>query len=231
MQTRQSTTWTFAAVLAIAATALTACGGSDGDKAGGADKANPRVLTMAAPSGGKGQMTVFADEVRRLSEGTLEIRFKERWRVGEPLYEAGTLEDVKAGEVDMAWVGARAFDTVGVKSFQALLAPLLVDSYALEAKVFEEGIPNEMLETVENLDLVGIGVLPGPMRKMLGVSRPFVEAADFAGQVVGIQDSAVAKQTLDAVGSAPRRRSTVSTLTSSSWRRSRQTPMTRTRST
>ncbi len=61
--------------------------------------------------------------------------------MGEPLYEAGTLQDVKAGKVDMAWVGARAFDTVGVKSFQALLAPLLVDSYALEAKVFEKGIP------------------------------------------------------------------------------------------
>ena len=204
MQTRQFIMWTFAAVLAIAATALTACGGSDGDKAGGADKANPRVLTMAVPSGGKEQVTVFADEVRRLSEGTLEIRFKERWRLGEPLYEAGTLEDVKAGKVDMAWVGARAFDTVGVKSFQALLAPLLVDSYALEAKVFEEGIPNEMLEAVEELDLVGIGVLPGPMRKVLGVSRPFVEPADFAGQVVGIQDSAVAKQTLDAVGSTPK---------------------------
>ena len=204
MQTRQFIIWTFAAVLAIAATALTACGGSDGDKAGGADKANPRMLTMAAPSGGREQMTVFADEVRRLSGGTLEIRFKEKWRLGEPLYEAGTLEDVKAGKVDMAWVGARAFDTVGVKSFQALVAPLLVDSYALEAKVFEERIPDEMLEAVDELDLVGIGVLPGPMRKVLGVSRPFVEPADFAGQVVGIQDSAVAKQALDAVGAAPK---------------------------
>ena len=204
MQTRRFIMWTFAAVLAAAAAALTACSGSDGDKAGGADKAKPRVLTMAVLSGGKEQVTVFADEVHRLSEGTLEIRFKERWRVGEPLYEAGTLEDVKAGEVDMAWVGARAFDTVGVKSFQALLAPLLVDSYDLEEKVFEEGITEDMLEEVEELDLVGIGVLPGPMRKVLGVSRPFVEPADFAGQVVGIQDSAVAKQTLDAVGSTPK---------------------------
>ena len=199
MQTRRFSMLMFAAALGIAATALTACGGSDGDKAGGVDKANPHVLTMAAPSGGKDQMTVFADEVRRLSDGTLEIAFKEKWRLGEPLYEAGTLRDVKAGKVDMAWVGARAFDTVEVKSFQALLAPLLVDSYDLEARVFEEGIPNEMLEAVEELDLVGIGVLPGPMRKVLGVSRPFVAPADFAGQVVGIQDSAVAKQTLDAV--------------------------------
>ena len=53
--------------------------------------------------------------------------------------QAGTLEDVKTGKVDMAWVGARAFDTVGVTSFQALVAPLLIDSYDLEAKVFNEG--------------------------------------------------------------------------------------------
>ena len=204
MQTRRFIPWALAAVVTTSAIGLTACGGSDGDKAGGASKADPHMLTLAAPSGGKEQMTVFADEVRRLSDGTLEITFAERWRLGEPLYEAGTLQDVKAGKVDMAWVGARAFDTVGVKSFQALLAPLLVDSYALEAKVFEKGIPNEMLEAVEELDLVGIGVLPGPMRKVLGVSRPFVEPADFAGQVVGIQDSAVAKQTLDAVRSTPK---------------------------
>jgi TRAP-type C4-dicarboxylate transport system substrate-binding protein len=204
MQTRQFIMWMFAVVLAIAAISLTACGGSSGDKAGGADKAKPHVLTMAVQSSVPEQMTVFAAEVRRVSEGTLDITFKEKWRLGEPMYEGGTLEDVKAGQVDMAWVGARAFDTVGVKSFQALLAPLLIDSYDLEAKVFEEGITEEMLEAVEELDLVGVGVLPGPMRKVLGVSRPFVEPADFAGQVVGIQDSAVAKQTLDAVGSTPK---------------------------
>ena len=127
MQRRRFIPWALAAVLTTSAIGLTACGGSDGDKAGGASKSDPHMLTMAAPSGGKEQMTVFADEVRRLSDGTLEITFAERWRLGEPLYEAGTLQDVKAGKVDMAWVGARAFDTVGVKSFQALLAPLFLN--------------------------------------------------------------------------------------------------------
>lgn len=104
----------------------------------------------------------------------------------------------------MAWVGARAFDTVGVTSFQALVAPLLIDSYDLEAKVFEQGIPERMLDGVGELDLVGIGVLPGPMRKLLGVSKPFVRPGDFPGQVVGLQDSAVAAETLRALGATPR---------------------------
>jgi len=199
MQTRR-----FIGLLPLAAAlALAGCTGS-GDKAGGSDAVKPRVLTMAVQSGVQEQLAVFANEVSRLSDGALEIAFQDKWRLGEPTYEAGTLEDVKAGKVDMAWVGARTFDTVGVTSFEALLAPLLVDSYDLEAAVFEQGIPDEMLKGVDELDLVGIGVLPGPMRKLLGVSQPFVVPDDFAGRVVGIQDSAVAAKTLDALGATPK---------------------------
>jgi TRAP-type C4-dicarboxylate transport system substrate-binding protein len=104
----------------------------------------------------------------------------------------------------MGWVGARAFDTVGVDSFQALVAPLLVDSYDLLGAVFEAGVPDQMLESVEEIDLVGIAVLPGPMRKLLGVSKPFVRPADFAGKIVGLQDSAVADKTVTALGATPR---------------------------
>lgn len=205
MQTRRITQWPAVALLAGLALAAAACSGSNSDKAGGADKAEPRVLTMANPNDDRApQLESWAEEVSRLSGGTLAINFKDAWRLGEPQYEAGTLEDMRAGKVDLAWVGARAFDTVGVKSFQALVAPLLIDSYDLEAKVFEQGIPERMLEGVGDLDLVGIGVLPGPMRKLLGVSQPFVRPGDFARQVVGLQDSAVADMTLRAVGATPR---------------------------
>jgi len=206
MQTGRSIRWAVAAGLAALATTVAACSGSSGDKAGGEDKAGPRVLRLANAVDGPppAQIESWAEEVSRLSRGTLAIQFKNRWRQGEPLFEAGTLEDVKAGKVEMAWVGSRVFDTVGVTSFQALVAPLLVDSYDLERTVFEDGIPEQMLEGVSELDLVGIGVLPGPMRKVLGVSKPFVRPGDFEGQVVGLQDSAVADASLSALGATPR---------------------------
>jgi len=206
MQTKRLTRWTIGAVLATGALLLGACGGSGEDKAGGAEKEKPRVLTMANAIHGEppAQLSSWAEEVGRLSGGTLAIEFKNGWRMGEARYEAGTLRDVRAGKADLAWVGARAFDTVGLTSFQALVAPLLIDSYELEAKVFEQGIPEQMLEGVEELDLVGIGVLPGPMRKLLGVSKAFVRPGDFAGEVVGLQDSAVADKTLRALGATPR---------------------------
>lgn len=179
--------------------------GSDGDKAGGAEQTEPQVLTMAQPNGVPPlQLQSWADEVSERSSGTLEIDFKNDWRKGEADYESGTIEDVRGGKVDMGWVGARAFDRLGVNSFQALLAPLLIDSYDLQGAVFDAGVPDQMLEGVEEIDLVGIAVLPGPMRKVLGVSKPFVKPTDFAGTIVGLQDSAVADKTLTALGATPR---------------------------
>jgi TRAP-type C4-dicarboxylate transport system substrate-binding protein len=206
MQTRRSIQRAGVAALVALATTVVACTGSSGDKAGGVEASEPRVLTLANPNDGEppAQIGSWAEEVARLSGGTLAIEFENGWRLGEPLYEAGTLEDVKAGKVEMGWVGSRVFDTVGVTSFQALGAPLLVDSYDLESAVFEAGIPEQMLEGVSELDLVGVGVLPGPMRKVLGVSKPFVRPGDFEGQVIGLQDSAVADASLSALGATPR---------------------------
>jgi TRAP-type C4-dicarboxylate transport system substrate-binding protein len=193
------------AALLVLGFALSACGGAVSDKAGGAEQTEPRVLTLANGIDGAppAQLESWAEEVSQLSGGTLRIQFENAWRHGEALNEAGTLDDVEAGKVDMAWVGARVFDTVGLTSFQPLLAPLLVDSYDLEERVFEAGIPQRMLAGVSELDLVGIGVLPGPMRKVLGVSRPFVRPADFEGEVVGLQDSALADLTLSTLGATP----------------------------
>jgi TRAP-type C4-dicarboxylate transport system substrate-binding protein len=203
-RTRRGTAVTLVAGLALVAGG---CGGSGSgsDKAGGAEPREPRVLTFAEPNGATpDQLVSLAEEVNEGSEGTLEIEFESAWRLGEADYESATIDDVRAGKVDMAWVGARAFDTVGVNTFQPLVAPLLIDSHDLQAAVFEAGIPDQMLAGLKDLDLVGVGVLPGPMRKVLGVSKPFVRPADFAGEVVGLQDSAVATEALIALGATPR---------------------------
>ena len=88
---------------------------------------------------------------------------------------------MKAGKVDLAWVGARAFDRVGVTDFQALLAPMAVDSHDLQEAVFEEGIPQRDAGRRRRGRGHGLGVLPGPMRKLLGVDQPSSTPADFAG--------------------------------------------------
>ena len=49
------------------------------------------------------------------------------------------------------------------------------------------------------LGVVGLGILPGPLRKPLGVSR-LVGPADYAGKTLAFQRSRVAEQTLRALG-------------------------------
>ena len=53
---------------------------------------------------------------------------------------------VATGQVDLGCAGTRVFDTMGVTSFQALQAPMLIDSYALQHAVIEGDLPREMLE-------------------------------------------------------------------------------------
>jgi TRAP-type C4-dicarboxylate transport system substrate-binding protein len=141
----------------------------------------------------------FAAAARRLSGGTLRIEFKNAWRAGTPGYEDGLIDDVKAGKADLGWAGSRAFDGVGVPSFDALHAPLLIDSYPLERRTLESPLVGEMLGGLKALGVVGLGILPGPLRKPLGVSR-LARPEDYAGKTLALQRSQVAGSTLRALG-------------------------------
>jgi TRAP-type C4-dicarboxylate transport system substrate-binding protein len=196
-----------ALVTCMAATAgaivLVGCGG--GNKAGGGAPPKKIVLAMASAisNGQPDQLERFADEVATRSGGSLQIDFRPDWRARDLHQERDTIRDVRNGKADLAWVGARAWDSVGVTEFDALLAPFLVDSYALERDVFARGIPERMLEGVARAGVVGIGVLPGPLRKILGIRRRFVRPSDFRGQVVGVS-GVVAADTIEAFRGRPR---------------------------
>ena len=117
-------------VLLMAALALTGCQARD--RAGGTADIEARQLRFAVSGDPGPTLTAWANEVDQLSKGTLEITFVRDMRLGQSDYEAGTIADVRAGVVDLASVGVRAFDQVGLTSFQPLLAPLLIDSLELE---------------------------------------------------------------------------------------------------
>lgn len=192
------------AVACVVAVADTACIAGSIDRAGTRSATAPTVVTLADASGDLApQALAFADEVARVSGGTLTVEVRSDWNGGLPDQEAATIDDVKTGRVDVGWVGARALDTRGVTSFQALHAPLLVDSYDLQRRVFDAGVPDRMLLQVETIGLVPIAVLPGPLRRAIGVSRPFLAPADFAGAVVGHAESALTERTVRALGGSP----------------------------
>jgi TRAP-type C4-dicarboxylate transport system substrate-binding protein len=189
----------FALVLVV----LAGCGGSSANKAGGASGQQPRTLTMANASGGSEELDGFVSEVARLSGGTIRIQVQNSWRAGQAKYETGLINDVRAGKADLGWAASRAWDSVGVMSLRALHAPLLIDSHAVQERVIHSPLVGEMLAGLEPAGLVGLGVLPGPIRKPLGISKPLVAPAHYAGLTIGVQQSLVADKTMRVLGARP----------------------------
>jgi TRAP-type C4-dicarboxylate transport system substrate-binding protein len=189
--------------LLLVGAALAGCAGPAVDKAGGARAAKPVVLTLANPLGDSEEVQGFAGEVARLSGGTLRIDVESRWRNGQTDFEDGLIGDVRAGKADLGVVGSRAWESVGVTIFQALGAPLLIDSYALQDQVITSPMTGQMLKGLEPLGLVGLGVLPGPLRYPVGAARPLLGPSSYAGLRIGVQQSLVASMTLRALGATP----------------------------
>jgi TRAP-type C4-dicarboxylate transport system substrate-binding protein len=204
MHRRPSSTRAVAVVgLSAVALAASACSGSGVDKAGGTRTKQPVVLTLANHEDGPDDVRFWIVEVQRRSAGSLRIEVSNHWQDQEIDYDKATIADVQAGKVQLAKVAVRAYDTVGVTSFQALVAPFLIDNQALERRVLESSIAGQMLAGTSKLGLVGLAVLPTDLRKPLGLSRPLVAVKDYRGARIGVREGEVAKATFTALGATP----------------------------
>jgi TRAP-type C4-dicarboxylate transport system substrate-binding protein len=187
--------------------AASACGGSAGDKAGGREETaakpvgKPVALTLVTPDGL--WSSAFAAAVARLSGGTMRIQV--RVEGGWPFdSERRTVEHVRAGRAELGSVGTRVWDTMGVTSLRALVAPFLVDSFDLQGRVLESPIAARMLDGLGDAGVVGVALLPGPLRRPLGSTRPLVGPGDYRGSTIGIRYGGVARATLRALGATPK---------------------------
>jgi C4-dicarboxylate-binding protein DctP len=185
--------------------AAAACGRTHESKTGSAQAAHGQatVLRLATPFSDPGPMQPYADAVARASHGTLAILQVTNAHRGDPAFERKMIADVQAGRTPLAVVGARVWDTVGVRDFQALQAPFLITSYDHEQRVLQAPLARQMLASLSRLHLTGLTMLPGPFRRMLDIHTTYLSARDFRGTRVGIQDSRVAAQTMRALGATP----------------------------
>jgi len=178
--------------------------GSSGDKAGGAG--HPVVLRMANASGDLGPhptVAYFVHRVEELSEGAVRIEVANQWGDFAPDAEQQVVRGVSAGEVDLGWAGTRVFDTMGVASFQALTAPMLVDSYALQHAVIESGMTGQMMQALDDLGVVGLGILPDGLRKPIGVVGPISGPADWRDITFGTLTSNGQAEAIRALQATP----------------------------
>jgi TRAP-type transport system periplasmic protein len=190
-----------AAIVAGGATAAAAEGPPD--KSGGS---SPVTLTLLnsddSDLSGVPGLQRFIDRVRALSGGTVRIEVRPQ-NDGHTAFEHRVVRDVKANRAQLAWVGTRVWDTLGVKTFRALHAPMLVDSYPLEAAVLRSDLPQKMLAGLDGTGVVGLAILADNLRYPAGVTRPLREPADFAGIRFRSLTSATQAASLRALGARP----------------------------
>ena len=195
---------TLLAAALIAAALLTGCSLGGTERVGGERAATPRELTMLDPFSNAQEVATFASEVARLSGGALRIRVVDAGTAGVD-YEATTIRSMQQGRADLAFAGSRAWDEFGARRLRALSAPLLIDSYRLQERVLQSELVGPMLDELQPLGLVGIGILPGPMRRPLGIEHRLASPSDFSGLTIGTQQSRVADATMRALGARPYR--------------------------
>jgi TRAP-type C4-dicarboxylate transport system substrate-binding protein len=195
-------TRTLAVSMALLVAAGTAGCTSTGDRAGGTRPVTPLVLKMLNTRQAN-DIQPFVDQVKTLSAGTITLGVTNLWHSADDQAEPDAVKAVEAGQAAIGFVPTRAFHDLGVTSFDALSAPLTVDSLALEERVLSSDIAMTMLKGVAPMGLHGLGVLPGPMRKPVGLTRKLIAPSDYRGARIAISASPVSARALAALGASP----------------------------
>jgi TRAP-type C4-dicarboxylate transport system substrate-binding protein len=190
-------------LVAAAAVAGGCSGASDENKAGNETRDEPVELVLANHDDSSEVVGAWADAVERLSAGSVRIRVSNNWRQGESDYEQATVGDVRRGKVALAAVTARAYDEMGVTSFQPLVAPMLIDSQELERRVLRDDVASQLLAGTEKLGLVGLALLPTELRRPVGLTRTLAASDDYAGATVYTREGKAARATFEALGARP----------------------------
>jgi TRAP-type C4-dicarboxylate transport system substrate-binding protein len=148
----------------------------------------------------------FAAAVEELSDGGMRVEVV--WEAGDNTsvpdgFEQGVVQLVQEGELDLGWIAARAWDTVGVKSFQALQAPFLITDHGLLAEVLASPMADEMVAGLESAGVVGLGLFQDGLRYPLGYTAPMTSPDDFDGADIRLVPSEATEALVRALGGRP----------------------------
>jgi len=181
-------------------------GDDDADKAG--SSAAPVVLRLAvaddADQPDAPYARYFARRVAALSHGSVRVR--PVWDAagqGSPGYELGIARFVKDGDFELGWMGARAWDRMGIDSFQALQAPFLVTDHELLGRIVTGPVAGRMLDGLDGHGLVGLALVPERLRYALGAKQALASPEAFAGARIQVKESGATDALMRALGAKP----------------------------
>jgi TRAP-type C4-dicarboxylate transport system substrate-binding protein len=188
-------------LLAVVAVATSACTIGGADKTGGGDGA--LELTVVKTQRADFDIEAWTRAVDRLSGGKIRLRIVGEWHKGQNDLDRQMLAAVGGGTFDLGVIRAAAFDRAGTQALRPLLAPLLIDSYSVERRVFSDPIVATVLHKVRSKTWIGVGLVPGRLQRPVGLKRDFLAASSFRGAAFGVREGGVATETFRALGAAP----------------------------
>ncbi|MEO6511184.1 MAG: TRAP transporter substrate-binding protein DctP [Nocardioides sp.] len=190
--------------LTVLISLLAACGSTD---LGGGDKAgtrSPVVLTVATSGYAPGDtLAHFMEAVERLSGGDIRFDVVSAFGSYAADSEVQMVRAIAAGELDLGSVGSRTFDLLGVTSLEALSAPLLIDSYALEKAVLASPVADQLLGGLDEVGVTGIAMSPSYFQVPIARDHALVDPRAWQGVSLGTYPSVIQEEAIRALGARP----------------------------
>jgi TRAP-type C4-dicarboxylate transport system substrate-binding protein len=192
------------ATATLAALALLSCGANSAtaDKSGG--DTTPITLRLGTvehePIPYAPYVNEFARAVEEQSGGSIDVDVAWEAVPWTPESEQTLATMVGDGDIDLALVPTRVWDTLGVTSMRALQAPFLVDNLDLLNTIVTSDLADEMFAGLDPLGVEGLALWPDALRHPLSFERPLLTAADFDGAQLVVPNSDTSIRLFSALG-------------------------------
>jgi TRAP-type C4-dicarboxylate transport system substrate-binding protein len=199
---------TFAALTAVSAMTLaTGCFATGGtDRAGG----ETLVLKMATIDGFEfgttgGFLTgpeTFATALEEVSGGKMRVDVTTNYGEGDPGAESELVEAIADGELDGGWPATRAFSAAGIRSLEAIEAPLQLTSETAVQQLLTGHAGQTAIDSLGDTGITGLAMLHGGLRRPFA-NRMLLSPEDWAGARMRVFGSPVQRATVTALGAEP----------------------------
>jgi TRAP-type C4-dicarboxylate transport system substrate-binding protein len=177
-------------IAALAGAAIAGCGTDAGPGGKVGAPVEPMTVTLADANQGTATPSVmaFVRDVDRDSHGALKIKLVPVPNTSSD-YEVRIVHGTASGRWDLAWVGTRVLDRVGVPDAGALQVPFLIDSYALAGAVMNGPIGAHLTAEISHAGVVGVALLADQLRYFATTGR-VTSPGSLVGKRIGVFDSA-----------------------------------------
>ena len=176
-----------------------------GDKAGGS---SPTVTLTMGTTDWRGRpdtptVEYFLQRLTALTHGSVKVDVRWGDTNSDTDFEQALARQVRAGQLDLGWVGSRAFDTLGVKSLQAIQAPFLITDNQVMGRVAQDPVAQQNAGGPRTSGFIGLALFPGELRHPVGIRKALASLDDFKAARVRTPTSNVSDAVLRALGAEP----------------------------